>query len=142
MGFDQADIFLIPLFDGQFGVGQVIVPEAKPLCAFTLKRQPRDGACVPLGAYEVIALHRLDPAHLTDGTWPVIGFEQIPDLSMVDRLDAVESDALAPAIAEALMNAWHGLYPWDGFPDPAFFDELLCTNVSKPKSARTKGQLS
>ncbi|SMY07603.1 hypothetical protein [Flavimaricola marinus] len=142
MRYDQADIFLVPLFNGQYGVGQVVTTEATPLCAFTLRQQPFDAVAAPLTPAEIIALHKVDAAHLADGTWPVIGLEQIPQISALDRLNALESDPLDPAIIEALLNAWHGLYPWDGFPDRTFFDGLLCTGVSKPASARTKGQLA
>jgi hypothetical protein len=97
---------------------------------------------VPIHASEVIAVHRIEATHLADDTWPIIGFEQIPGIGGLDRLSAIEGDVLDPAIAEALLNAWHGLYPWDGFPDPAFFDKLLGNSVTRPASARTKGQLA
>lgn len=142
MRYDQADIFLVPLLDGGFGVGQVIVPEAHPLCALSLRKQDRGTAATPLAAAEVIALHRIDPAHLNEAEWPIIGFEQIPPLSRFDRLNAIEAEPLDPVIAEALLNAWHGLYPWDGFPDREFFDGLLRHGVTRPASARTRGQLA
>ena len=77
----------------------------------------------------------------TASTPPVIGFEQIPRLAAIDRLEAIEDGVMDAAIAEALVSAWHGLYPWDGFPDPAFFDKLLREGMARPDTARTRAQM-
>lgn len=142
MRHDQADIFLVPLLDGSHAVGQVLTAETQPVCLLSLRRQSPGETPQPILPAEVIAVHRIGAAHLANDTWPIIGFDQIPRLTNLDQLEAIEGEVLDPAIAEALLNAWHGLYPWDGFPDPAFFDKLLRGGVTRPASARTKGQLA
>lgn len=135
--YDQADLFLIPLLDGAFGVGQVVEVGPYPLCALSVRRQDRDAPAYPLAASEIAALHPIDPAHLTDGTWPVIGFEQIPRIG-----SGTAQDRLDPAVVEAFVNACHGLFPWDGFPDPAYFDGLLRPGLPRPAAARTRGHMA
>jgi len=43
-----------------------------------------------------------------------------------------------PAVVEAFVNAIHGLYPWDGFPDPEFFTKLLVSPDRIPATAKPK----
>ena len=136
MHFDQADIFLVPLLDGSYGVGQVFEAGAAPLCGLTGLRQDRTTPASPLHALAFLSFRHLDPAHLTDGTWPIIGFEQLPRIA-----PTAPADPLDPAVTEAFLNALHGLYPWDGFPDPAFFDGLLRDGITRPEAARLKAQM-
>jgi len=96
----EADLFLIPLLDGEHALGQ--------------------------------------------GTWPVIGFETLPDIERVFKLNAAKANNFEnvqiqdPAIIEAFVNACHGLYPWDAFPDPDFFDNLLIKKDARPATAKMK----
>lgn len=142
----EADIFLIPLLNGDHAVGQVIEVEKAPdnsvLCLLTLKQlTPKDKAS-PLMLSELISLVLLRPDHFKDGTWPIIGFETLPDIEKVFKLEKAKADRFAdihihdPAIIEAFVNACYGQYPWDGFPDPAFFDNLLVNKTARPAAAR------
>ena len=143
MRWDQADIFLVPLLDGGYGLGQVfeVTGEAAeaPLCGLTAVKGPRDIAPRPLAMREFLAFRLLDPAHLADGTWPIIGFEQLPNWNgrryLTTLMAEDDKTPLDPAVTEAFLNAAHGLYPWDGFPDPGFFDGLLHSGVARPEAA-------
>ena len=144
----QADIFLIPLLDGSFGAGQVIeaseTPDNAALCLMTLMSLTRDATPAPFGLSDMIALVLLQPDHLIDGTWPIIGFEQLPQIEKVFKLRDAKRNGFEniqihdPAIVEAFVNACHGLYPWDAFPDPTFFDTLLVRPDARPPKARMK----
>jgi len=145
-----ADIFLIPLMDGDFAVGQVVNAKDKPegtvLCILTLLKSAPDWPPSPMHYSEAIALVLTQTASLTDGTWQTVGFEAVPALERVFDLEkAVASNfenltVHDPAILEAFVNACHGLYPWDGFPDSQFFTKLLIQPDRIPSTAKMKSQ--
>ncbi|MEJ6478825.1 MAG: hypothetical protein QNL92_09125, partial [Octadecabacter sp.] len=71
--------------------------------------------------------------------WPNIGCEQLPRthaLADPDRIPLMRDNTPtdAPSI-DAFLNAYHGLFHWDGFPDTAFFDHMLASGVKRPTSA-------
>lgn len=148
----QADIFLIPLLDGSHAAGQIIESEETPenavLCLLTLRLLDTGTTPTPIGISEMIALVMLRPDHLNDGTWPVIGFEQLPPVENVFQLKAAKANRFADiqihdaAVIEAFVNACHGHYPWDGFPDPEFFDTLLVKRNARPPKARMQADFS
>jgi len=136
------------MLDGTYGTGQVIETEQTPdntvLCLLTLKQLSPDTTPSPITLDEMISLVLLRPEHLTDGTWPIIGFEQLPYIEKVFKLRDAKRKRFEniqihdPAIIEAFVNACHGLYPWDAFPDPAFFDTLLVRPDARPPKAKFK----
>jgi hypothetical protein len=145
--YDQADHFLIPLLDGGNGLGQVLYPAvtvdqdghvSAPLCLLTGRRMAQGDPCLPIAMSEVVAVELIDPAPLNDGTWPIIGFEQLPPLRRDDELRRLsDRDGGAPqlretGLIEAFVNACHGLYPWDGFGGTAVFDAFLRPGVARP----------
>ncbi|WP_296419339.1 hypothetical protein [Pseudooctadecabacter sp.] len=130
-----ADLPLIPLLDGTHAVVQADeVAGTSARLFLTLTRATPAQTPSPLGAADVIAVITINT---TDVPWPIAGYDAIP------RLTAPLSDAQTtpqdPAIAEALANALHGLYPWDGFPDPAFFDAFL--TGPRPDTIRLTSQM-
>lgn len=145
-----ADIFLVPLINGDFAVGQVAnvadTPDNTALCLFTLLTSAPDWPPKPIHYSEAISLILLSDTSLRDGTWQTVGFEAVPPLKRIFDLE----DALAtkfanvkaqdPAIVEAFVNACHGHYPWDGFPDSQFFNSLLIYPDRVPKFAKMKSQ--
>jgi len=145
-----ADIFLVPLINGDFAVGQVAnvddTPENTALCLFTLLKSAPDWPPEPIHYSEAVALMLVSDASIRDKTWQVVGFEAVPALERIfDLEDAVSTGfenltVQDPAIVEAFVNACHGHYPWDGFPDSQFFNKLLIYPDRVPKTARMKIQ--
>ena len=144
----QADIFLIPLMDGGFGVGQVVevdaTPEGSALCLLTRLLSAPDWPPTPIHDSEAISLVLVTDDALRNGTWQTVGFEMLPKLERVFPLKNTIIDKFhgiavhEPAIIEAFVNACHGLYPWDGFPDPTFFNSLLVYPDKTPSKAKMK----
>ena len=133
MTWDEADLFALPLLDGDTGWGQVVErTETGPLILLTRRKGPPEKNLHPVELSEVWALLRVPSAPLDDGTWPIHGFEALPRPR--HRLEASRApDApVDPAIVEASLSACHGLLPWDYFPDPALFDGLLLPGLSRP----------
>ncbi len=149
--WQQADHILIPLLDGKSGVAQVIEvpdrPDGAALLAFTRRRRDETEATAPFSLPEIIAIHLCLPPDDQAAHWPVVGFEQIPAIRHIYPLKKHARNGFAdltpqdPAIVEAFANAYHGLYPWDGFPDPAFFASLLLEPDVTPNGIKLKADL-
>ncbi|MEJ6398161.1 hypothetical protein [Yoonia sp. 208BN28-4] len=124
----QADYLLIPLLDGQLGVAQVIdIVGDTPFCALTNRRVASPGPQSPLQKRDIIAFTRIEPSAIAAGLWPLAGYDQLPlDLPQADADTPVHD----PAVIEAFMSAWHGLYPWDGFGD--LFDQIKRPDIDGP----------
>ena len=140
MTFDQADYFLVPLLDGQFGVGQILEADSHvPFCALTALRVTPQAVINPFSAGDIIAFVRISPAGLRSGTWPLAGFDQIPtfrhliDYDGSKALDFPDHPIHDPAVIEAFLSAWHGLYPWDAFGD--LFEKIKRTDLDRPIAA-------
>ena len=136
----QADLFLVPLLDGGSALGQVIAADvegAVHLCLSDL-RGP-DPAAIP--ASRALATLYTEPRPFLTGQWQVIGYEALPaPARAAERPHRPEGTAVHdPAVIEAFLNAVHGLYPWDGFPDADFFTSLLLPGVPAPAARRLKG---
>lgn len=146
----QADLFVVPLLDGSHGLGQVIVapqdrgskfywPAGAAFCLLTLRRATADMSAPPVGKSEIISFSWIDAAIVGTDLWPIIGFEQLPRANALADPDSIAllgdiTPTDAPII-EAFLNAYHGLFHWDGFPDTAFFDQMLASGVKRPTSA-------
>lgn len=132
MSWAQADYFRVPLLDGQFGIGQVFerdhTPNGSAFCGLTILKTDAAAQISPIIPIQIAAFVFLDPAHLTDGTWALAGFDQIPKYDFFFDFPAQQQAGFPdvtvhdPAVIEAFLNAWHGLYPWDAFGD--LFDQI------------------
>lgn len=149
VSFDQADFFAIPLLDGGHALGQIVevadCPPGAAFCALSLRRATPGETPAPLSLTDITAIIFIGTAHLTDGTWPLLGFDTLPRtdalVSFRQTLRAWKmSDTPAtliadPALIEAFVNACHGLLPWDYFPDPQIFDRILARKDQRPPAA-------
>lgn len=133
MTWDEADLFTLPLLDGDTGWGQVVERlEGGALILLTRRKGPPEQNLQPVALSEVWALLRVPSTPLDDGTWAVHGFEALPRPR--HRLEAARAPegAIDPAIVEAFLSACHGLLPWDYFPEAGLFDGLLLSGLSRP----------
>lgn len=138
----EADLFLIPLLNESYCVGQVIdVTDTAILCAVS-QRQTGAGTEVPaLSLSELAALMLIEPTAIITGLWSIAGFDTIPHVNSLFNWKAAKKSGYAnlavhdPAVIEAFANAIFGLYPWDGFGAPDFFSRFLIDPTSVPKAA-------
>lgn len=148
--WDQADFVALPLLDGGQALAQVVDRRgALPGTAFlalTSRRVDPAAAIAPLTLSEILAIRFVEAAHLDDGTWPILGFDRLPATERLVRLADARSDALtdppgtvAAAVAEAFVNACHGLLAWDFFPQADLFDRMLAPGLARPAAARIGG---
>ncbi|WP_375281611.1 hypothetical protein [Pseudooctadecabacter sp.] len=130
-----ADLPLIPLLDSTQTVVQVDEVAGTTARLFlTLIRTTLGETPKRLTAEDVSAVITVTTA---DVPWPIAGYDTIPRLTA--PLTDAQTNPQDPAIAEALANALHGLYPWDGFPDPAYFDAFL--TGPRPDTIRLTSQM-
>lgn len=121
-----ADHIAIPLLDGRNGLAQVArIEQDRALIFLTQIATTLDAEINPIPQDAVIASVVVSPSTLTPDQWPVIGYDAVPRIPRYTQLDLANADQTDPAIAEALVNAFHGLFPWDGFPDPDYFAQFL-----------------
>ena len=133
----EADHILIPLLDGKHALAQVArIERERALVLLTERISTSSAKTKAIDAEDVIASVIVTPDALTKDQWPVVGYDAVPRIEQYIELFVPIEDPIDPALAEALANALHGLYPWDGFPDPAFFDGFLRDGVSPPESIR------
>lgn len=136
----EADLFTVPLLDGGVGLGQVISTEADG-AVHCLISDLRDTAPRAIPGANVLALFHTQARPFLSGAWTVIGYDTLPAVARPRRsLLADPPTVQDPAVIEAFLNAAHGLYPWDGFPDPAFFSSLLLPGVPEPAARRMQSQ--
>lgn len=128
-----ADHILIPLLDASFAQAQIArIEDARLLLYVTNDHATMSAKATQLTDADILAVFCVDIANLPAGHWPVIGYETVPRIAPYNDLALADIDPTDPAVIEAFANAIHGLYPWDGFPDPDFFTNML-------RSADTRG---
>jgi hypothetical protein len=131
------DIFLVPLKDGSSGVGQIVhLTESMnlALCTFYSYRNAPGSvdASWLLEKSEVIAIQFVPHVVIRIREWPIVG-NRVPanlDLVTVDvealrRAGYVGLKFINPNAAEALLNAYHGLEPWEIGTDVDFLRRML-----------------
>ncbi len=133
----EADHILIPLLDGRHALAQIARVQYERLLVFVTDSQTAAGAALkPINQTQILAVFCVRKTELTDSHWPVIGYDAIPHFAPFEKKHLSEFELTDPAIIEAFANAIHGLYPWDGFPDPAFFANMLLKPDTLPPHVR------
>ena len=150
--WQQADHLHIPLLNGEVAVAQVIEVSDRPdhaaLCALTGRKSAAGAPSMPISLSEVLAVQFISRPEDQASRWPIVGFEQIPPIQKVFDLqhhlimEFADLEPQDPALIEAFVNACHGLYPWDGFPDPDLFSNMLLTPAAKPEAALFKASFA
>ncbi len=139
MIYAQADFFRVPLLNGRYAIGQVFETEGTPdnsvFCGLSNRVTDATTQVLPFIPLDILAFCMIAPDHLNNQTWPLAGFDQIPivslfyDFEQQRRLQFPDTPVHDPAVIEAFLNAWHGLYPWDAFGD--LFAQINANGVDR-----------
>lgn len=144
--WQNGDVFLIPLLDGTYAVGQVIrkTKEAmdSAVCAFfDMRLDDADPLEVgKLTEESLVALKFCSVGLLDAGEWKVVDSRAPFDTSRYVDLDQLAENmyigvrVVGSAILRELMNAYYALSPWNAFHDPEYLDKLLISPEKKPKN--------
>jgi hypothetical protein len=140
------DCFLVPLTDGSFSIGQIIGQEKEVLNSvicifFDSKTTSHDGAkgqVSNLSEDNVISALFTTRDLLDSGDWKVFGNS---DLISADKFfnlndlrgkEFVGVKIIGSGIVIKFLDAFYGLYPWNGFHNPDYLDGLLISQEKKP----------
>ena len=144
MQAQEADHILIPLLDGNYALAQIARLEGTlALLYITQRHMTLASEVFPFGPNDIQAAVFTDLETVSYGHWPVVGYETIPTLHHANPSTLSDSNRTVhvPEIIEALANALHGLYPWDGFPQADFFNGMLTHPDRPPKRARMRADM-
>jgi len=146
------DIFLIPLSDKTFSFAQILQYTGEALnsvvCAFFgLKvKDEAEGKdrIVELNDSSLISVLFTTRDLLDSGDWLIVDNKHPIDISPYLNLNKMESEGfigvkvIGSGIVSKFLDAYFGLYPWDGFYKPDYLDNLLISPKKKPKNVMLK----
>lgn len=137
------DHFIVPLRNGSFAQGQIVIPAADAMnsvvCVFSsnvysskpeLLHTPKPS--------EAIAILFVTRDFLDSGRWEVLNNEQnlwsaeCIGFDEFEKKGFVGAKIIGSANVEALLNAFNGLEAWNAFHDPSYLDRLLLNPDRKP----------
>jgi len=142
-GWATGDTFTVPQRDGVCSIGQVLGTIMKNVvsASFYDLRVPKDTSArvFDLSNARLVAILPVTREQLDFGTWRVIGHQEVavpdelwPNEEYRKQL-WVGAKIYDASIAEAQMDAYNGLLPWDDWHDPTYLDKLLVHPDRKPK---------
>ena len=141
----EGDVFVVPLSDGTFSLGQILARERQALnaiaCAF-YKIRIVNGPTVEVPASlpqdQVISIILTIPDALNRAAWPVVTDRAIPTSIAVRPYEKyreakwVGARIIGSGIVVQFLNAYFGLAPWNVMHDPNYFDGLLLDGSLRP----------
>lgn len=138
------DVFLVPLCDGTYTVGQILSYEPEALdsviCAYSTQNVERSQQGVDIDPEQVVAVLFTTPNHLNSGNWPVVNsliplpVRKFLNLKKKRWRGFVGTKVVGSRIIKNFMEACLGLYPWNGFYEPDYLDGLLLSPDKKPNN--------
>ena len=143
--YKKGDVFVVPLCDGTYSLGQVLSPEPKALnsvaCAYYSLRIV-DGPILdiptPLPLDNLISVTLTTPDLLNRATWPVVADRTVNVPSKKRPYERYRSKEwvgakiIGSGIIRQFLNAYFGLAPWDAMDDPNYYESLLLDPSLKP----------
>lgn len=146
VGWQSGDLFAIPQMDGRWSLGQVLRHEPRAmdsvLCGFydvRLQAPRLTDIAQLLTENRLVALELVTRDALDRGRWPLVGSASPANLSAYPGLGALRRGRYAgvrivPASRiVVLLDAWFGLRPWRGGPDPTGLEKLLFPGAPRPQ---------
>jgi hypothetical protein len=130
-------VVAIPLSDGSFGTGHVVATGLFPIFALYARRANHPQELVDgwdVSQAPPLAIVSM-PGWVTDGTWPVVA-QQSRDYSAFPVPTELPKVSFTSHFASDFLQAYHGLAPWDGMHDPAFYEKQLIPGTPMPPNLR------
>lgn len=144
--WSDGDLFGVALPDGRRGLGQVLgtrpgFPNVLNCAFFDVVFDP---ATPPpaLDKDRLISVVSTTRDLLDDGTWTVVGHAPgcIPRSQWPNEAFAKDGYVGAVTFGSGIVNkflaAYHGMFPWNGFKDPNYFERLLVPAAKPPLPSR------
>lgn len=150
--WEIGDIFLVPISDENYCVGQVIDQQKKALnsviCAFSDIRVAGSNERFELSVDDLISVQFTTRDLLDSGIWKVVknqtpfSVERFFNVRKFQAEGFVGVRVVGSGSIMKFLKAFFGLYPWDGLHDPEYFDKLLLPSKQKPASVVYKQENS
>ena len=144
--FGPGEVFLIPLIDGTFGVGQVLAKESVGIPSvsvglFDWKITTFDPTKHHLSRDHAVSSLFVTPDLIEYGLWPIVGKKKIEIPRSLfpheekRRSGWVGADVIGSANVAKFMNSYFGLNAWNAMADPEYYDKLLLVGRARPDDA-------
>jgi len=142
--FEVGDYFTIPLTGGKYAIGQIVGVEPDALNSVICALFSQQRNFVPtsnnqdLADSDLVSVLFVTPDLLKSGDWCVVSHGQPFNVAPYIDVDALRDvgfvgvRVIGSWIVTKLLEAYFGLYPWNGFADPDYFDKLLVSEDRKP----------
>jgi hypothetical protein len=142
------DVFCAPLPDGQCCLGQALglmgeYVNVVNCVLFDIRFRMVDTA-PSLDPNKVIAVVSTTRDLLDEGHWPIVGHAPIfikksnwPNEQFAKK-DYVGAKTYGSGIVNDFLAAYYGLFPWDGYKEPDYFDKMLSSPSKKPSNSILK----
>jgi hypothetical protein len=143
----DGSVFLVPLMDRSFGVGQITARENVGLPAVTVAlfdwREAGDGLTHAdwLRDEHLVSCQFVTPELLGNSTWPIVSRNKVAiskrfrPFEETRRNGWIGAEIRGSAIVRSFLEAYHCLRAWDGYADPAYFDKMLIETRRRPVNA-------
>jgi hypothetical protein len=138
-------VYAVPLSDGTFGYVQAISEAMVNVIdvAIFSHRSPNLATAPPkLEKAQVISLDATWRQDLDSGHWAALGVVELvvdpsamPNQVIIGTGTTVGIKHCSAGGIAGLLEAWHGLAPWNVMFDESYFDLKLAPNVSRPSTA-------
>lgn len=150
---EKGTVFLVPLKDQSFGVGQVLdfsVMGVPTVAAFDYRMQSKcELLDIPsLERPNCLAVITVSGGALKRRIWPMLGVREV-GISWFDRPNEqfraknwIGSVSYTDNIVDVLLQAYFGLEYWDDFYKPDLLDGLLLPPRKRPENVMWKGRHS
>jgi hypothetical protein len=141
--WQPSDIFVIPLLDSKYAVGQILdqrIPNTLRIALFNEVLDTLETYDINhLGKFShLIALLEVGEDQIRRKNWKIIGNKT----SLIPRSifpneeyrskNWVGSVTIDATVVDEFMNAFYALVPWDDWYDPEYLDGLLYDKNKKP----------
>lgn len=139
------DIFVIPLNNNYYSIGQILDQRMKNTLRITLFNETVDSLenlniknlC---DVKNLISLLEVTKEQIVYGVWKILGnketeipFNLFPNEQFREK-NWINSMIYDAALAEDFVNAYNSLIPWDDWHDPIFLDEFLYDKNKKTRN--------
>lgn len=138
-------VYAVPLADGTFGHVQAIsaaMANVIDIAVFSTRSSHLPSAPPNFAKAEVVSLAATWRQDLNSGRWAALGEAplavqscEMPNQVVLRTGTLVGVKHSDAGLITDLLNAWHGLVPWNVMFDESYFDAMLAPGVSRPSTA-------
>jgi hypothetical protein len=138
-------LYAVPLCDGSYGFVQAIAAAMANVIDITVlsTRSALLPTAPPATSHkDVIALLATWRQDLNGGYWAALGAsplivnpDEMPNQKLIAMGTTVGIKHSSCGLVSDLLNAWHGLAPWNTMHEENYFDSKLAPGVRRPRTA-------